>query len=635
MKKPGIVILVLFGIVWIGALIWAFSLIPSMFRGFASGSALSFDSIQVPKAEPPVNAVVVLNFKPQGDADAKFYSVGFARALADRLYCAPNCVTQQIGINELSGKILAMGQDSRKPISDNLVQEIGKELAVRYAVSGDLVLTGNTVNITAHVIGITDSSNKTIKVSGSLADLPSLQRQLVSDIVKTLNLRPSAEQAKELAKPNFTNPKTLYLYGQSYLVKDYAETESLRWKMVQGDPQSIFPVLRLLEYYYYGPSTTPEIAANARLQSLIAGSLHRYPENSHLYVLNGLLLNKQFKYSSAESALKDVISRDPNIVKAHSALAGNALCREDGMLAVAESKRALEMWPNSSNFHALLASAYSQAASNARHGHYSGNMSYSVSRTWKQNSEECYREAVIAVKINRDCSEGWCNLLSVARELGFYKDVDRAFYELTRIDPKNMGAYTDYAFCFSPQWGGTSTKQEQILQMADQAFGQGSPESCVVRAQTLMSNVNSSDPQRDYQRILNYADLALQKSKEPRSDAMMLKCKALVGLKRRGEMLPIAEKAYQKWGSLNWTLRLNKAYAFKYEDQRDFNALKRAEELARVYVQEIPYDAYGYIEWGWCLSHLGRRAEAKQKFLKALELDPANELAKEKLQYVQ
>jgi hypothetical protein len=52
-------------------------------------------------------------------------------------------------------------------------------------------------------------------------------------------------------------------------------------------------------------------------------------------------------------------------------------------------------------------------------------------------------------------------------------------------------------------------------------------------------------------------------------------------------------------------------------------------------VRELPNDVIGRLQWGWCLSHQGHRAEAKAQFLKGLELDPGNQILKEKLQYVQ
>ncbi len=80
---------------------------------------------------------------------------------------------------------------------------------------------------------------------------------------------------------------------------------------------------------------------------------------------------------------------------------------------------------------------------------------------------------------------------------------------------------------------------------------------------------------------------------------------------------------------------LGMSCAFRWEDLRDRPSLDRAFQLFSDYVKQIPYDPRGYIQRGWCLSHQGNPQEAKQMFLKALELDPGNERAIEKLRYVQ
>jgi tetratricopeptide (TPR) repeat protein len=80
---------------------------------------------------------------------------------------------------------------------------------------------------------------------------------------------------------------------------------------------------------------------------------------------------------------------------------------------------------------------------------------------------------------------------------------------------------------------------------------------------------------------------------------------------------------------------LARGYQFRWEEAHDRNALSEACKLLTVYVDELPNNNYGHDQLGWCLSHMGNRALAKKEFLRALELDPADDLAKEKLTYVQ
>jgi len=195
-----------------------------------------------------------------------------------------------------------------------------------------------------------------------------------------------------------------------------------------------------------------------------------------------------------------------------------------------------------------------------------------------------------------------------------------------------LDAYIGYAFTYSPQWGGKKNQQEQILAMADNALGKDSPGACIVRAQILMRN---TEHENDRPEILALANKAIAKSGGKSEGALSLKCTVLIGLRRRAEMLEVAKKGFTLDPSPSWRMLLVRGFAFRWEDARDPKALAMAYLLVNDYVDQIPYDPTGHGYLGWCLSHMGRRAEAKKEFEAALELDPSNEFAKEKMSYVQ
>jgi len=338
--------------------------------------------------------------------------------------------------------------------------------------------------------------------------------------------------------------------------------------------------------------------------------------------------------------LEEVVRRDSGFARAHCALKWIAGLRQNGNLALREAKTFVRLWPNNADYHAWLAQAYSVAANNARHGHYYRDMSSSVENSWKMNSENCFKEAMVAIKLNRDCTEGWSQILSVSRELGFYKEMRLAFTEMIRINPRNINAYSDYAFCYSPQWGGTESQQEKILSQAEKVFGSDSVDMCLLHSWILGSDrdpstVGNNRPLEEQQLLMHYAEEAEKKSKSPCEDVMLMKCRALLASKRRAEMYEVAKQGFEKWGSPTWRYLYGMGCAFRYENEHDIAALREAKEIYSKYTIEIPFDTRGYVQWGWCMSHLGQPAEAKKLFLKALEIDPANEAAKEKLKYVQ
>ncbi len=328
------------------------------------------------------------------------------------------------------------------------------------------------------------------------------------------------------------------------------------------------------------------------------------------------------------------MSRDPGLVRAHDMLAYTAIGRYDADLAIEEAKKVVALWPTRASSHALLSKAYDIAAGNARQGHYFNDMSASVKRAWRQNSEEAQKEARIAVSLDSDCVWAWKSILDIAREIGPRQDVEAAFSELMRIDPKDLNAYQTYGVSVSPLWGGERIDQEAVFAQAEQAFGQGSAEVCVIRGWVLMANADRAETREERLRL---AETALSKAKDPqvRLSALQLKCRVLMGLKRHDEMLEVAKKGFELCPDLGWRMELAKAYQFRWQDARDRAALDSAADLLRVYVDELPFSPYGRVQYGWCLSHQGDRNAARAQFLKALELDPANELAKEKLQYVQ
>jgi tetratricopeptide (TPR) repeat protein len=332
-----------------------------------------------------------------------------------------------------------------------------------------------------------------------------------------------------------------------------------------------------------------------------------------------------------------VAKSDPGIIRAHTALAYVARLRQNGQLALSESQKAVAAWPNNACLHASLSEAYAQLASNARHGRYWADMSNSVRKTWQDNCEKSIDEAYIAVKLDPNCSDGWFSMLRNGLQLSNRSDMDEAYRQLTRMNPTNVDVYTSYAFCFSPQWGGSDSQQEQVFAQADKAFPRGSHKPLVVRALSLCYNSTGNgrigSPYAN--EVLRLSDGVSRKAGDQSKDAIDVKAQAYEINRRRPEFLQVSKLAYEKWGGLTWQYRYGMGCAFAYEDRHDAAYLNKALELFSDYRTQVPYDPRGYIQVGWCLSHLGRRAEAKEQFLKALKLDPANESARKKLQYVQ
>ena len=148
----------------------------------------------------------------------------------------------------------------------------------------------------------------------------------------------------------------------------------------------------------------------------------------------------------------------------------------------------------------------------------------------------------------------------------------------------------------------------------------------------LLSSVDLGKYVADAVRI---TDTMAAQSRGMNEDALMIQCRSLLAQKRRAEIYDVASRGYHTFGGYEWRYLYGMACAFRYEDRGDFSALGRAEELFHACADELPYDPRGHVQWGWSLSHLGRRDEARREFLKALAIDPDNRTARDKLKYVQ
>ncbi len=632
MKKSVIAILIVAGIIVIGSLAIGGWMFYNFVSSFGGGRSRQLPIVSVPR-ERSTNSLAVFGFKGSGTSQASDYAAGFARALAERLWCAPTCVTGQLETSGLLTNVCEeLGDPLAIPTFDQAVT-MGRSMGTRYVVTGEMKITGSNADISMLVCDSYDSNLKTkLTVSGPVSDLGSLQTKAVVGIISAMKLKPSGRQLNELRTPNFSSSQTILLYGRSMREKDASKRLAMRWKLVESDPKSSFAVLRLFGYYYSSDMAAPQIASDRKLQALLADIPHLFPDNSLMSWYKAMLLVREYKYERAEIELFELKKADPDFVLAHTGLAYVARLRENGELAIKEGKLAVKLWPDNAYLHAMLAYDYDIAANNARHGHYTIDMNRKMSSDWDRYANECLREAMIAVKIDPNCSYGWHQIMRMGLALSYYSERDKAYSELVRLTPKDPDVYIAYGNSFLPQWGGGSYEMNRLFAEAEATLGKGSADVFLVKA-TLLNNRN--DREKYFQQVLGLCNAGIKASKEPNNSLMLTKCQILSELKRDDEELALAQEGYKRWGSLDWSDQLAGLLADKYYKERKKTYLYEAYALYSKYAREVPYDPYAHCHVGWCLSHLGRREEAKKEFLRALELDPNNEMAKEKMKYVE
>jgi len=605
-----------------------------LLRHFAGGPVtVSSHGLPSPPPEPsqPTLAVVAT-----ADSVPSPTAVGFAQALADRLHCAPKCLTQQYTDFEVD--CILNGTGTRlKALNTTEAKKIAKCLGVDCLVALRLRIAERDVRLDAIILRAKPKPGEfSVSLSGAETDLPKLQADLANRVVGVLGLALKPDQSAEIKKPNFSNPTALALYGKSRVAHTMAEAESLRKKMLEADPNSAFANLQFVSLYARGPADYLDVR-RARAVSVLARAEKQWPGNSLVRSLRTPLLVKLYNYEDAEKTAIKLVRSDPNFALAHNDLSAVARRRCDADLAVLEGQWYTALWPSNPFAHSALACGYLLTASNARCGHYYSEMSWQTKRKWKSALESCVNEARTAIKLFPRCGPAWRTLIITGRELGD-PQTQKAFEAARESDPNDLSAYVEYGFSLSPQWGGSQQAEMKVVGFARERFGTNSPQARVVEAAIMRQyayNAGYTLGGRYEDDMLLPCEWQDRIERDLQQSLALVECRNHVIARQRAKVYVAAKSGFETWHSLIWQNLYGMGCSFRYEDQQDRKALEKACELFAGCARQVPYETSFYIRWGWCLSHLGNPAAAKAKFLKALELDPLNDYAKEKLQYVQ
>jgi tetratricopeptide (TPR) repeat protein len=582
--------------------------------------------VSVPKT-PPANSIIIFKFKPHGDPDARFYGVGFTTALGERMYCPHTSLILQRSSYELANS----PRDERRKRAQQWSREAalrrGKTAGVRYILTGDALLTGDRISLSAELFDVTTGSRRAdFKESGKLSELPSMQVTMAQQVVRAMGLRPDAEQSEALRQPTFAKPDTLLLTGRAYFAEG-DQARELAWQSWERDPGSELAAGNVLVSYTSGRDTYRDIRKDKRLSAFLESVSRRFPTDQDINSMIAGLYAGQYQFKKAEMLLRSIVKTDPGYDYAHGLLRYVAAWRMDADLAVKEARTSVEAWPTSPFAHGALADAYELAAQNARRNHPIEELSRTMRRSWEANSKAAFDEASIAVRLDPDSAGAWRIIMRTSFDLGWSGYADRAFKEMIRIDPKDPAAYRDYAAGIARGMS-ASKRLDEVLALADKNLGPGSADACLVRGWVLLAG---SPSQKQYTETLRLANAALTKSKESQSSALDLKAQALEGLGRMQDVLQTAKKGFETDPSPRWRTLLASGYTHEWIQAHDPAALRKAVELMTIYADEIPFDSYGHSCLGWCLSRQGLREEATKQFAWALALDPCDKYSRDAL----
>jgi TolB-like protein/Flp pilus assembly protein TadD len=200
------------------------------------------------------------------------------------------------------------------------VSELGRELKVRYALSGSVRRAGNSLRITAELIdAATDSPKWAERFSGTMDDVFDVQERVAREIVKALGVTLSASEEKGLADRPIKDARAyeIYLRAQA-LVRRYGssleQVEALLARAIAIEGAT--PPLRALRAYMWvtqmraGMATGPEALdrAEAEARALIEVA----PDAAYGYALLGFIGYERGDQSATVRYLTQALERNPS-----------------------------------------------------------------------------------------------------------------------------------------------------------------------------------------------------------------------------------------------------------------------------------------------------------------------------------
>ena len=300
------------------------------------------------------------------------------------------------------------------------VQEIGKELGVRYVLEGSVQRAEEQVRIVVQLIDTTTGSHIwSERYDRPLKDIFALQDEIVQKIVTTLKLQ-------------------LTLQEQGFIVRK--TTDHL---------EAYDSFLRGVEYFWRATKET-----NLQARQMFEKAVALDPQYAEAYVWLSTtyslewiwhwspdLQNLQRAFEMAQKAL----ALDDSLPGAHSLLSWNYAQKQQYDQAVAEGERAIAFDPNNADSYAWQADVLILAG----------------------RPEEALRMAEQAMRLNPRYPPWYLLELGVAyRFTGRYVEAVATLKEVISRSPTNLSAHVNLAVSYGSQWAFQLSQNPQTLAQA-------------------------------------------------------------------------------------------------------------------------------------------------------------------------
>jgi len=259
-------------------------------------------------AEPDVKSIAVLPFaNMSADLDNEFFSDG---------------LTEEI-IADLSGvkalRVISRNSSMQRKGSTTPLPEIGKELGVRYLLTGSVRKAGNALRITTQLVdATTDSPLWAEKYSGTMDDVFDVQERVSRAIVAALQIRLSAAEDVRLSARPIQNPRAFELYLQARdELRRMGTSLSRAEVLIQHaiDIEGEAPALRALRAFMWLTQVRAGLAADLKpldaTEAEARALIDLVPGAPYGYALLGLVCYERGQHREAVRQLTRALELDP------------------------------------------------------------------------------------------------------------------------------------------------------------------------------------------------------------------------------------------------------------------------------------------------------------------------------------
>jgi len=293
----------------------------------------------LPARAEAVHSVAVLPFTgASGNPDAAYLQDGISIGVTDAL-------------SELPGlKVMSSSASRRYAGKDADPKRVGSELKVDAVLIGTVERHGNTISINAELVNAADSSQIWgQQYNESMANVASLQQEIVRDISEKLRVKLSGAQKERLDKRPTENPEAyrLYVLGRQKWVEFDPQAITYFQQAIDKDPRYVAAYAGLSEAYNAvavasGPRVG-DLLKKARTAANQAVALDDHSAEGYLALAD--VDRDEWQFSAAEPEYKRSLELNPNLAAGHVSYGVFLIPFGRFSEALEEEQRALELDP--------------------------------------------------------------------------------------------------------------------------------------------------------------------------------------------------------------------------------------------------------------------------------------------------